>query len=703
MWSMFFFLLSYLDRNPVESHFVTLDAGRGSMEVFYMLNSTFCARTANAGENYVHQVSDGFEEVRSVTDLAGNLVDCAVTSSQGEVSSFMRVCRLGIDDKKAKRGALEHNWPNVAEAKLQCQAFQKRLKQIRGTTRTPEPDTILHRSKRGFTYPGTLWCGAGNIADSYDHLGEFAETDSCCRIHDHCPYVIQAFSRNFGYTNFKWHSISHCDCDNALKTCLRKVNDTSSRVVGQAFFNVIEVPCFDFTYEEQCVERHWYGICKTFDKVPVAMMKESDPYDFGDIDVIDKLTIVPRVPKVNEDGDRLESTTPLPVSSPQSTTDDEPSIGRVVTAAEDFIKVLATVSTSQSSTTEAAKEEVQGTNRKNRKKKKKMDKKRKDSKKKGKGQKRKQRVNILSKVEEATTMTPVGHRAEDIINNSLASNPTYLRHKLDQNVNTLDYSLTHMEGKGEFSNELMKDEPQRQLENRDKNVVTAPTNVHFEPEELEFHRLQHSREKDHVTLTGPSTTVNPFQLNKQKSKETQEPGQKQKITPDPITPSFSLRITESPQKTIKCSTGTTPSSDLNIVVKRECEPQMLQSHREKELLITMSNVHQLNFIKNKKQKLKDNQRQKSRRISLSVHNHKTKKIQTTTSYISSSPNLSNFNIHNGKKAELERSDSDTKKAFVTTSAAPTVSLVKVRRQKGKRGRKGGRKITPAVHTIVASA
>lgn len=45
-----------------------------------------------------------------------------------------------------------------------------------------------------------------------------------------------------------------------LKDCLRKVNDTSSRVVGQAFFNVIGVPCFEFGYEEQCVERHWYGL-----------------------------------------------------------------------------------------------------------------------------------------------------------------------------------------------------------------------------------------------------------------------------------------------------------------------------------------------------------------------------------------------------------------------------------------------------------
>uniref|UniRef100_A0A3B5LTA9 Phospholipase A2-like central domain-containing protein n=1 Tax=Xiphophorus couchianus TaxID=32473 RepID=A0A3B5LTA9_9TELE len=73
---------------------------------------------------------------------------------------------------------------------------------------------------------------------------------TCCRTHDHCPHVIHAFSSNYGYTNFKWHSICHCDCDEELKACLRQVNDTSSRVVGQAFFNVIGVPCFDFAYED---------------------------------------------------------------------------------------------------------------------------------------------------------------------------------------------------------------------------------------------------------------------------------------------------------------------------------------------------------------------------------------------------------------------------------------------------------------------
>lgn len=43
-----------------------------------------------------------------------------------------------------------------------------------------------------------------------------------------------------------------------LKECLRRVNDTASRVVGQAFFNVIQVPCFEFAYKEECVEPYLY-------------------------------------------------------------------------------------------------------------------------------------------------------------------------------------------------------------------------------------------------------------------------------------------------------------------------------------------------------------------------------------------------------------------------------------------------------------
>ncbi|XP_075627477.1 protein PROCA1 [Balearica regulorum gibbericeps] len=137
------------------------------------------------------------------------------------------------------------------------------------------------RARRGLTYPGTLWCGAGSNADAYEQLGEHRDTDRCCRDHDHCQHVIHPFTARYGYRNLRWHTISHCDCDRRLKECLRQVNDTASRVVGQAFFNVIQVPCFEFTYKEECVEPYLYVWCKAYNTVAIAVPREPVLYEFG--------------------------------------------------------------------------------------------------------------------------------------------------------------------------------------------------------------------------------------------------------------------------------------------------------------------------------------------------------------------------------------------------------------------------------------
>ncbi|KAM9272457.1 protein PROCA1 [Morus bassanus] len=137
------------------------------------------------------------------------------------------------------------------------------------------------RARRGLTYPGTLWCGAGSNADAYEQLGEHRDTDRCCRDHDHCQHVIHPFTARYGYRNLRWHTISHCDCDRRLKECLRQVNNTASRVVGQAFFNVIQVPCFEFAYKEECVEPYLYVWCKAYNTVAVAVPREPVLYEFG--------------------------------------------------------------------------------------------------------------------------------------------------------------------------------------------------------------------------------------------------------------------------------------------------------------------------------------------------------------------------------------------------------------------------------------
>uniref|UniRef100_A0A3B5AQF1 Protein interacting with cyclin A1 n=1 Tax=Stegastes partitus TaxID=144197 RepID=A0A3B5AQF1_9TELE len=441
MWSVFFVFLSYLDRNVVKGDFLSraLDAEKESKETFSMLNGTVCAKMSIVGENFLYQVSDGAEVVRSVVTPAGKLVNCSVIVNQMQVKSFVQECRLGLQEQRVGR-QLETRFARMDEAKLMCRELRER-------SGAAEKEQVLKRSKRGFTYPGTLWCGAGNMADNYNQL-DFADTDSCCRTHDHCPHVIHAFSSKYGHTNFKWHSICHCDCDN-LKACLRKVNDTSSRVVGQAFFNVIGVPCFEFVYEEQCAERHWYG-CKRYEKLPIAVLKDSVPYDFGGIDVIDELTLAPpraRDSKKSNKEEKPESATQSTISGPE-----EPSLRNVVTAAEDFIKVLATVSTSQSSTAESERGEAQSSEKKKRKKKKKITKKRKG---KGKGKKRKQKAEAGVKIEEGAAVSPSGSRSEEVkaLGNFISES-----HRHDQssrNTNRVGDGEFELVGKDEPSNEVM--------------------------------------------------------------------------------------------------------------------------------------------------------------------------------------------------------------------------------------------------------
>ncbi|XP_053362867.1 uncharacterized protein proca1 [Clarias gariepinus] len=409
MWAVFFLFLSYLDRDLAKGQLSALDAERESHVLYFLLNTTLCAHSS--------------------------------------------ACRVGLNPQKAD---------DANSKSVRRQEAEDRRHAVRD-------EHSLRRSKRGFTYPGTLWCGAGNIADNYDQLGEFAETDKCCRTHDHCPHVIHAFTSKYGFTNFKWHSISHCDCDNAMKQCLREVNDTSSRVVGQAFFNVIEVPCFEFSLEEQCVERYWYGMCKRYDKVPVAVLRESVPYDFGDIEVIDVLTIAPPKVKLSETDEnkeephRSENTTQSSTSGSKNPEPVESSLTNVVTAAEDFIKVLATVSTSQGSSIDGGNTgETQTLDKK--KKRKDAGKKKKDLRGKRKLKKKKQNAGSISKDSERVTGTPSAHRSESVINK---------KNFVEDSENFMDSKFTFM-GDIEHFNKMMKDEQQRTPDGSQVDTTTAP-------------------------------------------------------------------------------------------------------------------------------------------------------------------------------------------------------------------------------------
>lgn len=187
MWSVFFVFLSYLDRNFVRGDFpnTSLDAEKESKEALFLLNFTQCVKMSTGAEGFLlYQVSDGTAVVSSAVSPAGKLLGCSVVASKAEVKSFTHECRTQATEQRAGHefGA---RYARMDEAKSACREFQRSASSSSnggggggGITRDDgdEPGRqveVLQRSKRGFTYPGTLWCGAGNMADHYDQLGAF--------------------------------------------------------------------------------------------------------------------------------------------------------------------------------------------------------------------------------------------------------------------------------------------------------------------------------------------------------------------------------------------------------------------------------------------------------------------------------------------------------------------------------------------------
>ncbi|KAM6051625.1 group 3 secretory phospholipase A2 [Theristicus caerulescens] len=145
----------------------------------------------------------------------------------------------------------------------------------------PAPPGGRRRRRRGWTLPGTLWCGAGDSAGNASELGLFRGPDRCCREHDQCSAQISALQFNYGIRNYRLHTVSHCDCDARFRQCLLALNDTISNIIGVTFFNLLEVPCFVLEESEECVQWYWWGGCERYGVVPLARMVQQSQYHYS--------------------------------------------------------------------------------------------------------------------------------------------------------------------------------------------------------------------------------------------------------------------------------------------------------------------------------------------------------------------------------------------------------------------------------------
>ncbi|XP_046454616.1 phospholipase A2-like [Daphnia pulex] len=105
-----------------------------------------------------------------------------------------------------------------------------------------------------FIYPGTKWCGTGDVANNFKDLGPHAATDMCCRDHDFCQDTMKPGTCKYGLCNTSVFTKSHCDCDDRFRQCLlNAANDPASVPVGFIYFDVGFISCYRQTPD--CVNK----------------------------------------------------------------------------------------------------------------------------------------------------------------------------------------------------------------------------------------------------------------------------------------------------------------------------------------------------------------------------------------------------------------------------------------------------------------
>ncbi|XP_053985811.1 acidic phospholipase A2 PA4 isoform X2 [Hylaeus volcanicus] len=157
-----------------------------------------------------------------MVELIADAPFCALYTDRGVIQSMV----LSADPKKVRQ--MSSNL--VADLVETCKASRDKGKN--------------QKPGGGLIYPGTKWCGPGNLATSYDDLGQHRLEDACCREHDHCPITIEPKECMPGICNRSPFTRSHCDCDAKFRRCLQNLNTEVANTLGALFFNVIQVACF---------------------------------------------------------------------------------------------------------------------------------------------------------------------------------------------------------------------------------------------------------------------------------------------------------------------------------------------------------------------------------------------------------------------------------------------------------------------------
>ncbi|XP_075554665.1 phospholipase A2 hemilipin-like [Dermacentor variabilis] len=133
-------------------------------------------------------------------------------------------------------------------------------------------------------FPGTKWCGAGNVASNYDDLGKAREADMCCREHDLAKESIPAFGAKRGVRNKLFYTMTSCDADKKFFNCLLKAQSFTSFSLGVGYFDILRTKCYQYGHPTKCTDKQTTDkakskrLCKKF-KTDIWKSKKWRVYD----------------------------------------------------------------------------------------------------------------------------------------------------------------------------------------------------------------------------------------------------------------------------------------------------------------------------------------------------------------------------------------------------------------------------------------
>ncbi|XP_075553804.1 phospholipase A2-like isoform X2 [Dermacentor variabilis] len=219
-------------------------------------------------ENNAH--SGGHRLAEAFKDSEGHFLSCNMVGDRKLIDQALSFIPKHVVDRVNK-----HQMDDVVH---QC---TQRPRNVEGSYFAK----LLDKKFQGIlAFPGTKWCGAGNVARNYTDLGEAPDADICCRDHDFAAESIPPNKSSHGLQNQYLYTMTNCDADKQFFNCLAKATSVTALSVGVTYFDLLRTKCYKFGRPTKCVDKNRLGapklkgLCKKF-KIDIMNLKKWRTYD----------------------------------------------------------------------------------------------------------------------------------------------------------------------------------------------------------------------------------------------------------------------------------------------------------------------------------------------------------------------------------------------------------------------------------------